>query len=135
MLNKLGFIGHQKKHIRKRASKIALRSSFFIWTNRFKPSWFPPSLVKTPTTCNFPPTSHPIIYPTPLPSPIFLSINHSMHVNPSPHTGPPPSSPSFTSSPSSSSSSSSSSTSSSFSLSPPLPLQRKHTSPPDYQYP
>ena len=42
MLNVLGFSGKQKKFIRNRAAKIALRSSFFIWSNRFNFSWFPP---------------------------------------------------------------------------------------------
>ena len=55
MLNKLGFPSHQKKFIRRKAAKIALRSSFFIWSNRFKADWSPPSLAHLPKICNFPP--------------------------------------------------------------------------------
>ena len=58
MLNKLGFPSHQKKFIRRKAAKIALRSSFFIWSNRFKADWSPPSLAHLPKICNFPPLAH-----------------------------------------------------------------------------
>ena len=59
MLNQLGFPQRQKKFLRKRAAKIALRSSFFIWTNHFSSLWQPPNIVPHPSTCYFPPSAQP----------------------------------------------------------------------------
>ena len=77
MLIKLGFSNKQKKFMRQRVSKLALRSSFFIWSNRFNSSWQPPSLVKHPTACKFPPKTI-ISYPRqPTPEPTVISTHLS----------------------------------------------------------
>ena len=81
MLITLGFPPNQRKFIRKRASKMALRSSFFIWSNRFSLSFSSPKLVTIPlqcsfpstpppntsstSSCNLPPTPNPTIFQTP----------------------------------------------------------------------
>ena len=57
MLSLLGFPSSQRKHIRNRASKLALRSSFYIWSNRFSHSFSPPKLTTTPHHSSFPITS------------------------------------------------------------------------------
>ena len=85
MLNKLGFSSQQKKFLRKRAAKIALRSSFFIWSNRYNSSWQPPTIVARPSGCKFPPrfnsswqpptivAVHPPPPPSPPPPPVQTS--------------------------------------------------------------
>ena len=54
MLSRLGFPNFQKKHMRNRVSKIALRSSFYIWCNRFSQIFTPPNLIKKPISSSFP---------------------------------------------------------------------------------
>ena len=76
MLRKLGFSNHQKKHIRKRVSKLSLRSSFFIWSNRFTPTWHPPTLVSYPTSCTFPPRSFKIQKSPPTSSQLQVHLKH-----------------------------------------------------------
>ncbi|NQX92870.1 MAG: hypothetical protein HRT74_12235, partial [Flavobacteriales bacterium] len=63
MLGHLGVPSGQRKHIRNRASKLALRSSFFIWSNRFSHTFTPPKLTSSPAS-----TSFPLNLPPPLPS-------------------------------------------------------------------
>ena len=52
-LGRLGFSGKEKKKIRLRASKIALRSSFYIWSNRFNSDFIPPVLVSIPVQTTY----------------------------------------------------------------------------------
>jgi hypothetical protein len=58
---KLGCPNKQRKYIRKRASKLALRSSYYIWTNRFTKKFFPPILAQIPDQHCFPPAANTIL--------------------------------------------------------------------------
>ena len=98
MLIKLGFSNKQKNFIRQRVSKLALRSSFFIWSNRFNSSWQPPILVKRPTTCKFPPKNN-LSYPLqPKPVPTVNSAPLQASFRPLPLPPPASSSPTTTTS-------------------------------------
>ena len=54
---KLGSSCTQRKCIRNRASKLALRSSYYIWSNRFNKKFHPPNIVTPPKSHCFPPTN------------------------------------------------------------------------------
>ena len=54
-LRQLGFGKTQKKFIRKVASKLSLRSSNYIWCNRFSPHFIKPKLTPEPKSHTFPP--------------------------------------------------------------------------------
>ena len=45
-LRSLGFSNSQRKHMRNRVSKLALRSSYYIWMARHNIHFHPPTLVK-----------------------------------------------------------------------------------------
>jgi len=79
MLITLGLPPNQRKFVRKRASKMALRSSFYIWSNRFNSAFISPKLVTIPLQCSFPTSS---------PSNILTSS--SCNISPIPKTTPPP---------------------------------------------
>ena len=61
MLITLGLPPNQRKFVRKRASKMALCLSFYIWANRFNSSFSSPKLVTIPLQCSFPSSSSPNI--------------------------------------------------------------------------
>ena len=48
VLRSLGFVSKRRKAMRKLAAKIALRSSYYIWANRFNQEFLAPCLVPTP---------------------------------------------------------------------------------------
>ena len=61
-LRQLGFGSTQRKFIRKTAAKISLRSSFYIWTNRFSHNFSKPRLVAEPKSNSFPPLNRQPVY-------------------------------------------------------------------------
>ena len=54
-LRQLGFGNSQKKIIRKVAAKLSLRSSYYIWCNRFSHNFSTPKLTPEPKSNTFPP--------------------------------------------------------------------------------
>ena len=48
-LRAIGFSNNQRKHIRTRVSKLALRSSYYIWMSRHVQEFLPPVLIAQPT--------------------------------------------------------------------------------------
>ena len=54
LLRKLGFKSAQRKFIRKRAGKLSLCSSYYIWTNRHNTNFIRPKLVTEPKAHTFP---------------------------------------------------------------------------------
>jgi hypothetical protein len=54
LLRKLGFKSAQRKFIRKRAGKLSLCSSYYIWTNRHNTNFIRPKLVSEPKAHTFP---------------------------------------------------------------------------------
>jgi hypothetical protein len=65
-LSALGFSNNQQKHMRSRLSKMALRSSYYIWMARHTISFLPPTLIARPprpTFHTYPPPQHTIKRP------------------------------------------------------------------------
>jgi hypothetical protein len=82
LLRKVGFKSAQRKHIRKRAAKLSLRSSYYIWTNRHNANFVKPKLISEPRAHTFPistPTKigHLFVHP---PSHLLM-IKHSSPQN------------------------------------------------------
>ena len=65
LLYSLGFVSKHRKSIRKRTAKIALRASYYLWTNRFNKHFLAPCLVPIPkqNTCSSPRTETPAQIP------------------------------------------------------------------------
>ena len=70
-LRRLGFGNTQRKHIRKVAGKLSLKSSFNIWCNRFSSDFIKPNLTPEPKSHSFPPIKQTIFHipPSPLNQP------------------------------------------------------------------
>ena len=89
-LRTLGFSNNQRKYIRKRLSKMALRSSYYIWMSRHNMHFLPPTLIHypPPATIRAHPPPHPKVMKqrkTPIMS-IFASLPPVHTPNPHTHT-------------------------------------------------
>ena len=89
-LRAIGFSNSQRKHMRKRISTFALRSTYYIWMARHNSKFQPPTLIQRPTP--------PIIRSYPPPRPVTsrckrntaLSFLSSLPPIPKPLPAPPP---------------------------------------------